>query len=244
MPAMSPKAWPTHHRTVAVAPSLLAADVGNLRAAVQAVEASGVDRLHIDIMDGVFVPNYSFGTDTVRMLREATELPLELHLMVVNPDAHLTMLEAAGADAITVHAETCPHLHRTVASIRHLGMRPGVAINPATPVAHISDILDAIDLALVMTIDPGFGGQELIPHTLKKISALRQEIDERNLAVEIEVDGGVDLVTAPQCVAAGATVLVAGTAIFGADDPATAASALCAFANMSHPPASPPTHSR
>jgi ribulose-phosphate 3-epimerase len=169
-------------------------------------------------MDGVFVPNFTFGTDTVRVLRRATSLPLELHLMIVNPDAHLSTFASAGADAITVHYEVCANLHRTLASIRTLDCRSGAAINPSTPAGMLDDVLELCDLALVMTIDPGFGGQSLIPRTLHKVEQIRREVERQGLDTEVEVDGGVDATNAKACVDAGADVLVAGTAVFGHKD--------------------------
>ncbi|MHB8717782.1 MAG: ribulose-phosphate 3-epimerase [Candidatus Dormibacteria bacterium] len=211
---MSPLRWARCTNSVCIAPSLLAADFGRLAEAVQALEGAGVDRLHVDVMDGAFVPNFTFGTDTVRSLRRETALPLELHLMIREPERHLSTFAEAGADAITVHQEVSPHLHRTLTSIQALDLRAGAAVNPSTPVSSLYDVLDVLDLALVMTIDPGFGGQALIPATLDKVRTLRAERDRRGLGCEIEVDGGVDTGTAALCVEAGATVLVAGTAVF------------------------------
>lgn len=198
-----------------IAPSLLAADFGRLTEAVQALEGSGAERVHVDVMDGSFVPNFTFGTDTVRVLRRETALPLELHLMICNPERHLETFAEAGADGITVHYEVSPHLHRTLTTIRELDCRAGAAINPSTPVSVLSDVLEAADLALVMTIDPGFGGQRLIPRTLRKVAAMRAEVERQGLPTEVEVDGGVDVGNAGECIAAGANVLVAGTAVFG-----------------------------
>ena len=206
--------WKPCHDAIRIAPSLLAADFGHITQAAHDLEESGAERIHIDVMDGVFVPNFTFGTDTVRVLRRETSLPLELHLMIVNPDAHLATFASAGADAITVHYETCPHLHRTLASIRALDCRSGAAINPSTPAVMLEDILEACDVALVMTIDPGFGGHALIPRTLRKVEHLRREIEHQGLSTEVEVDGGVDATNAKACVDAGANVLVAGTAVF------------------------------
>ena len=207
--------WTPCRDAIHLAPSLLAADFSELAAAVRALEGSGAERLHVDVMDGVFVPNFTFGTDTVRSIRRHTALPLELHLMIVEPDRHLETFARAGADAITVHYEVCPHLHRTLTAIRALDCRSGAAINPSTPAANLDDILEVCDLALVMTINPGYGGQKLIPRTLRKVERVRAEIDRQGLDTEVEVDGGVDASNARACVEAGANVLVAGTAVFG-----------------------------
>jgi len=207
----------------------LGANFAHLADAVHALEGSGAERLHIDVMDGSFVPNFTFGTDTVRALHRETALPLELHLMIRAPERHLETFASAGADGITVHQEVSPHLHRTLSAIRALDCRAGAAINPSTPVTALLDVLEICDLALVMTINPGFGGQRLIPHTLDKVSDLRAEIDRRGLATELEVDGGVDAENSAACAAAGATVLVAGTAVFGhPDGPAAGVRALAA----------------
>jgi len=209
----------------------LASDFGHLADAVAALEGGGVERLHVDVMDGVFVPNFTFGTDSVRALKRVTDLPLELHLMIVEPERHLETFADAGADAITVHYEVSPHLHRTLTQIRKLDCRSGVAINPSTPASCLDDVLEECDLALVMTINPGFGGQKLIPRTLAKVRQLRTEVDRQGLLTEIEVDGGVDAGNAKACVDAGANVLVAGTAVFGhADGPAAGARAVLAAA--------------
>lgn len=206
--------WKPCRDAIRIAPSLLAADFGRLADAAHALEDSGAERLHIDVMDGVFVPNFTFGVDTVRALRNETALPLELHLMIVEPDRHLQTFAQAGADGITVHYEACPHLHRTLTRIRELDCRSGAAINPSTPALALNDVLEICDLALVMTIDPGFGGQTLIDHTLIKVAQVRREIGRQGLLTEIEVDGGVEPHNARACVDAGADVLVAGTAVF------------------------------
>jgi ribulose-phosphate 3-epimerase len=213
--------WTPCRDAVHLAPSILAADFGRLADDVRALEGSGAERIHVDVMDGVFVPNFTFGTDTVRALRRVTALPLELHLMIVQPERHIETFAQAGADAITVHYEVSPHLHRTLTAIRALDCRAGAAINPSTPASVLDDVLEACDLARVMTINPGFGGQKLIPRTLRKVARVRAEIDRQGLDTDLEVDGGVDLHNARACVEAGADVLVAGTAVFHhPDDPA------------------------
>lgn len=230
--------WTPCPGAIHLAPSLLAADFGHLADAVHALEGSGAERLHVDVMDGVFVPNFTFGTDTVRSLRRETELPLELHLMIVEPERHLATFAEAGADAITVHYEVSPHLHRTLTAIRELDCRAGAAINPSTPAASLDDVLEACDLALVMTINPGSGGQKLIPRTLLKVERVRSEVERQGLVTEIEVDGGVDATNARDCVNAGATVLVAGTAVFGhKDGPAAGGQTLLAAAGQGSVPA-------
>jgi len=223
--------WTPCPDAVHLAPSILAADFGRLADEVRALEGSGAERIHVDVMDGVFVPNFTFGTDTVRALRRVTALPLELHLMIVRPERHLETFAQAGADAITVHYEVSPHLHRTLTAIRALDCRAGAAINPSTPASALDDVLEACDLALVMTINPGFGGQKLIPRTLRKVAQVRGEIDRQGLDTEVEVDGGVDAGNARACVEAGATVLVAGTAVFHhPDGPAAGGRAVLAAA--------------
>lgn len=228
--------WTPCAGAIHLAPSLLAADFGHLADAVAALEGSGTERLHIDVMDGVFVPNFTFGTDTVRALRQVTEMPLELHLMIVEPERHLETFAAAGADAITIHYEVSPHLHRSLSAIRELDCRSGAAINPSTPASSLDDVLEMCDLALIMTINPGFGGQKLIPRTLSKVERVRSEVERQGLATDVEVDGGVDASNARSCVDAGANVLVAGTAVFGhADGPAAGGQAVLAAATGTAP---------
>jgi ribulose-phosphate 3-epimerase len=223
--------WAPCAGAVCLAPSLLASDFAHLADAVSSLEGSGTERLHVDVMDGVFVPNFTFGTDTVRALKRVTDLPLELHLMIVEPERHLEMFADAGADAITIHYEVSPHLHRSLARIRELDCRSGAAINPSTPASCLDDVLEMCDLALVMTINPGFGGQKLIPRTLSKVARVRAEIDRQGLPTDIEVDGGVDATNARACVEAGANVLVAGSAVFGhAGGPAAGGRAVLAAA--------------
>ncbi len=200
---------------IKIAPSILAADFADLGAAVAAAEAGGADYLHCDVMDGHFVPNLSFGVPVVAAVRRLTGLPLDVHLMIEAPERYLADFVAAGASILTVHVETCPHLHRTVQQIRELGARPGVTLNPATSLDTVWEILPYVDQALVMSVNPGFGGQSYIPGMTDKIARLRDMVLRRNPRVEIEVDGGVDATTAPEVIRAGAQILVAGTAVFG-----------------------------
>lgn len=203
---------------VQVAPSILSADFSRLGDQVREAEMAGADYIHVDVMDGRFVPNITVGPLVVRALRRITSLPLPTHLMIVEPERYIADFVAAGSDWVLVHQETCPHLHRTIQQIRALGARAGVAINPATPAASLADILEEVDSVLVMTVNPGFGGQEFIRSTLKKIRQVRCMLDELGSAAALQVDGGIDQRTAPLVVEAGATVLVAGQAIFGTNE--------------------------
>jgi ribulose-phosphate 3-epimerase len=203
---------------IRIAPSILSADFTRLAEEVRAVESAGVDRVQIDVMDGRFVPNITFGTLAVESLRMKTRLLLEAHLMVEPPEDFIEEFARAGADTLIVHQEATPHLHRAIQQIHALGKKAGVAINPATPALMVSEVMTMVELILVMTVNPGFGGQEFIPETLPKIRQIRNVIRQRNLKCELEVDGGIHVATAPQAVEAGADVLVAGSAVFGAPE--------------------------
>jgi ribulose-phosphate 3-epimerase len=210
-------------QAVKLAPSILAADFAHLGKHVGEAEQAGADRIHIDIMDGHFVPNISMGAPIVESLRRITHLPLEIHLMIADPDFFLDEFTEAGSDAFLVHWEGNHNLHRTIQRIKVLGKRASVAINPATPAAVLEEILHDVDQVLVMTVNPGFGHQPFIHTTLPKIRRVRQMIDEIKPGCDLEVDGGIDATTAPLVVSAGANVLVAGSAIFGASDGVVAA---------------------
>lgn len=198
-----------------IAPSILSADFTRLGEQIAEAEAGGADWIHVDVMDGHFVPNITIGPMIVEAARRVTELPLDVHLMIENPDRYLDDFVSAGANWLTVHRETCPHLHRTIQRIRELGARPAVAVNPATPVESLIDIIPFVDLVLVMTVNPGFGGQRFISECLPKIARLSQNLQTQGRQdIQIEVDGGIDPKTGPAAVAAGATVLVAGSAVF------------------------------
>jgi ribulose-phosphate 3-epimerase len=200
---------------ILIAPSILAADFGRLEEEIQAVEAAGADWIHVDVMDGHFVPNLTIGPLIVEAARRATSLPLDVHLMMEGPERFLADFVAAGADRLTVHQETCPHLHRTLQQIRELGALPGVALNPSTPVETIREVVSEMELLLVMTVNPGFGGQAYIPGSTAKIRRAVELLREAGCPeVLIQVDGGVDSSTAPEVVGAGATVLVAGSAVY------------------------------
>ncbi|MDO3378029.1 ribulose-phosphate 3-epimerase [Geoalkalibacter halelectricus] len=211
---------------IKIAPSILSADFARLGEEVRAIEAAGADYVHVDVMDGHFVPNLTIGPPVVAALRQVTKLPLDVHLMISNPDAYIPEFAKAGADILTVHQEAGAHLHRSVQLIRSLGKKAGVSINPATPTSALDVILDDLDLVLVMSVNPGFGGQSFIPSALGKISALRREINRRGLQVELEVDGGVKPDNIAEIAAAGADVFVAGSAVFGSGDYAATIAAL------------------
>jgi ribulose-phosphate 3-epimerase len=209
-----------------VAPSILSADFMRLGEEVRAAERAGADWLHVDVMDGRFVPNLTIGPPVVKALRKVTKLPIDVHLMIVEPERYLEDFAAAGADHLLVHVETGAHLHRTLQKIRDLGKRAGVVLNPHTPEESIRYVLPVLDEILVMSVNPGFGGQAFLPAVLPKVAALRRMIDEGGYAIDLEIDGGINEETAAAAVAAGARVLVAGTAVFGRPDYASAIDAL------------------
>jgi ribulose-phosphate 3-epimerase len=205
---------------VKIAPSILSADFAALGEEIAKVEAGGADLIHVDVMDGHFVPNLTIGPVVVEAIRKRTRLPLDVHLMIEAPEHSIPSYVSAGADLVTVHAEVCPHLHRTLNQIKELGAKAGASLNPSTPLSALECVLDDVDLVLIMSVNPGFGGQAFIPGAYQKVSQLKTLLGERS--VEISVDGGVKLEHAAPLVAKGATILVAGSAIFGAPDPAEA----------------------
>jgi ribulose-phosphate 3-epimerase len=202
-------------RQILIAPSILAADWSRLGHEVKALEKAGADWIHVDVMDGHFVPPITVGAQAVQALRPLTDLPMDVHLMITPVDAHIEAFARAGANILTVHPEAGPHLHRTLQTIRSFGVKAGVALNPATPIETILPILPAVDLVLVMSVNPGYGGQAFIPYTLEKVKILRKIFDEQNLPILLEIDGGINTETAPLAIEAGIDILVAGTAIFG-----------------------------
>lgn len=212
---------------VKIAPSILSADFARLGEEIQDVERGGADWIHVDVMDGHFVPNITIGPLIVDAIRPVTKLPLDVHLMIEEPDRYIPPFAKSGADWITVHQEACRHLHRTIHLIKEQGVKAGVVLNPATPLVTIESMLPDLDMVLLMTVNPGFGGQKFIPSVVAKIRELRRLLDERGLGhVEIEIDGGVNKETARQCIEAGATVLVAGNAVFNQPDRAQAIAAI------------------
>jgi len=211
---------------IKIAPSILAADFGKLVEEVQDVEKAGADLIHVDVMDGHFVPNISFGSIAMDAIRPHTNVPLDVHLMIENPDQYIEQFAKAGAAYITVHVEACRHLHRTIQLIRSYGVKPGVVLNPHTPIDTIKHVLEDIDMVLLMTVNPGFGGQKFIHSVVPKIQELSELIKAKNLNVAIEIDGGVNAETIVPCAQAGATVFVAGSAIFGKEDRAAALTAI------------------
>lgn len=203
---------------IKIAPSLLSANFADLTNEIKKVEQAGADLLHIDIMDGHFVPNLTFGPPVVAAIKKVSALPFDVHLMVKNPETLIDDFARAGADIITIHAETAPHLHRLLQNVKELGLRAGIALNPSTPLSAVEEVLDMADMILIMSVNPGFGGQKFISSATSKIARLKQLIDDRQLKVDIEVDGGINPQTAKEVIKAGANVLVAGSAIYGASD--------------------------
>ncbi len=224
---------------VLIAPSILSADFARLAEEIAAVEQAGADLLHVDVMDGHFVPNLTVGPPIVESLKKVTRLPLDVHLMITNADAFIPEFVEAGADYLTVHVEACPHLHRTIQSIKERGIKAGVTLNPATPISSLQDILGDVDLVLIMSVNPGFGGQKFIPSVLKKISDARTMLDRINSHALLEVDGGVKVENTKAIVAAGATTLVAGSAIFSQRDYKATIAALRAAAQTASPSTPP-----
>ena len=212
--------------SVIVAPSLLAADFSRLADEVAAVEAAGADWLHLDVMDGHFVPNISFGPVVLKSLRKLTRMPFDVHLMIAPADPYLAAFAEAGADHILLHPEAGPHPHRSLQAIAGLGKKAGLVLNPGTPIAHAATVLDLLDIILVMSVNPGFGGQKFIDSQLARIAELRGLIDASGRDIRLEVDGGIDAQTAPRCITAGADTFVAGTAVFGNGDYAAAIAAI------------------
>lgn len=203
---------------IKLAPSILSADFARLGEQIDEVARAGADYIHIDVMDGHFVPNISIGAPVVASIRQVTGLPLDVHLMIEHPERYISQFVEAGAAIITVHVEASPRLHATIRAIKKLGVRPGVSINPPTPIGTVEEFLPHVDLVLVMSVNPGFGGQPFIPETLPRIAHVRKVLDDRGLSVELEVDGGINVNNAPDIVRAGANVLVAGNSIFKAKE--------------------------
>ena len=209
-----------------IAPSILSADFANLAKDIEMLNKSDADWIHVDIMDGVFVPNISFGFPVIKAIKRYSSKPLDLHLMIIEPDRYISQFKASGADSLIVHIEACTHLHRTIQAIKKEGMRAGVAVNPHTAVNNLEASIQDIDQLLIMSVNPGFGGQKFIEHTYRKIALARNLIEKVGTHTKIEVDGGVTLTNAPQLLAAGAHILVAGSFIFGSDNPTASISAL------------------
>ena len=209
-----------------IAPSILSADFGNLQRDCELINQSEADWFHVDVMDGVFVPNISFGPPVIKAIQKHATKPLDIHLMIVDPDRYLQHFKDVGATVLTVHIEACTHLHRTIAAIRQLGMKPGVAVNPHTPITSLEDIIADLDLVCLMSVNPGFGGQKFIHNTYSKINQLKGLIARKNASALIEIDGGVDLSNYEALFQAGADVLVAGNAVFGSAEPIATIAAL------------------
>jgi ribulose-phosphate 3-epimerase len=203
--------------TIKIMPSVLSADFRQLGQQVHEVEQAGADGIHLDVMDGRFVPNITIGPFIVEAVRQATALPLDVHLMIVEPEKYVGDFAKAGADIISVHQEACPHLHRTLQQIKGAGKKAGVVLNPSTTLSTLEEVIDDVDLILIMSVNPGFGGQSFIESSVEKVRRLRRLLNDRNAQAELEIDGGIDPKTAPRVVAAGATMLVAGSAVFRAE---------------------------
>ena len=216
--------------TIQIAPSILSADFAALAEAIRGAEAGGSDLIHVDVMDGYFVLNIPIGPPVVKALKRVARVPLDVHLMISDPDRYLEAFVAAGASMVSVHVEVLPHLHRTIAAIKALGVRAGAVLNPSTPVSALEEVAGDVDFVLVMSVNPGFGGQSFIPRAVPKSAAVRALLDAAGNPGPVEVDGGIDLRTAAPVVAAGASILVAGQAVFGTADPAAAIRALRAAA--------------
>lgn len=213
-------------KRIRIAPSILSADFAALGAGIAAVEKGGADLIHVDVMDGHFVPNITIGPPVVKAVKRVARVPLDVHLMITDPDRYAEAFVDAGADMLSVHVEVLPHLHRSVAFIKSLGVKAGVVLNPSTPVAAIEEIAGDVDFVLVMSVNPGFGGQKFIPTSLRKVSAIRALLDRAGNPAPIEIDGGIDLSNIARAVDAGVEIIVAGSAIFNASDPAAATKAL------------------
>lgn len=204
---------------IQVAPSILAADFANLQKEVELLNASEADYIHVDIMDGIFVPNISFGIPVTQAIHKHAKKPLDVHLMIAQPDQYLEAFRDAGAEVISVHYEACPHLHRTIQAIKALGAKAGVAINPHTSIGLLADVIEDIDVVCMMSVNPGFGGQKFIENTYAKVKALKALLDKKGAKTQIEIDGGVNLQNAPKLKEAGADILVAGSFVFNSPDP-------------------------